>query len=85
MSNYTVEEGELKFVFGWDQQLMSFFLQVHDLSVELEENVIVMWLGATQATMMYEVEDLVRAAGNVNLLITPELEVQLYGDKDGGL
>lgn len=83
-----VDDRQMKWVFGWDQPLMSFFLQVHDMSrhEDDEENPrIVTWLGATKDTEMYEVEDLARAARKHGLDIPYKTRVQLYGEKDDGL
>jgi hypothetical protein len=84
MSRHIVEQDEKRYVFGWDQPLMSFFLQVHDLIRE-EDDQVVIWLGATADTIMYEVEDLVRAAAKHGLLIEHPMRVTLYGEKDDGV
>lgn len=76
-----------EFVFGWDQPLMSFYLQVHDTTRDAddEENPrIVAWLGADRETTMYEVEDLSRAARKHGLIIPYAYKVILVGDKDDG-
>jgi copper oxidase (laccase) domain-containing protein len=83
MSQHIITEGSKKYVFGWDQPLMSFFLQVHDTS-RSEEDQIIVWLGATADTKMYEVEDLVRALAQNGLLIDHSTRVELYGEKDDG-
>jgi len=86
VSQHIVEQGEKKYVFGWDQHLMSFFLQVHDLiKDEDDEDRIPVWLGATQDTIMYEVEDLVRAAQKNGLHIDHQTQVKLFGEKDDGV
>jgi pyrroline-5-carboxylate reductase len=85
VSRHEVELGEKKYVFGWDQPLMSFFLQVHDLVREDEDDQIVVALGASPATQMYEVEDLVRAAAKHGLNIDHATQVKLYGEKDDGI
>lgn len=89
MSQHIVVKNEesKKFVFGWDQPLQSFFLQVHDLAIvddEDEPDQIILWLGGT-GSIMYEVEDLVRAARKNGLDIPYETRVQLYGEKDDGV
>jgi hypothetical protein len=61
MSQHIVVREEKKFVFGWDQPLMSFYLQVHD-TTRNEDDQIIAWLGADPKTEMYEVEHLVQAA-----------------------
>lgn len=78
----------VKLVFGWDQMLMSFYLQVHDMTrpEDDEENPrIITWLGATKDTQMYEVVDLVRAAAKYGLEIDHATQVKLYGEKDDGV
>ena len=86
MSQHIDERPSIKYVYGWDQQLQSFFLQVHDKSKEEDdENRIVVWLGADQDTIMYEVEQLVRAAQQHGLYIPHAKRVKLYGEKDEGL
>lgn len=86
VSQHIVEQDEKKYVFGWDQALMSFFLQVHDLTKdEDDEDRIPVWLGATKDTQMYEVEDLARAAARYGLNIHYSMRVTLYGEKDDGV
>lgn len=84
MSQHVVIQDEKKFVFGWDQPLMSFFLQVHDLTADEDEQ-IVAWLGATKDTQMYEVEDLALKARQHGLVIDIATRVDLYGEKDDGV
>lgn len=83
MSQHVVVQEERKFVFGWDQPLMSFYLQVHD-STRAEDEQIIAWLGADKDTIMYEVGDLVSAARKHGLLIDHSMRVTLYGEKDDG-
>lgn len=86
MSQHILELNEKKYVFGWDHMLMSFFLQVHDLTKdEDDEDRIPVWLGATQDTQMHEVEDLVRAAQRYGLHIDHQKQVELWGEKDVGI
>jgi hypothetical protein len=88
MSQHIVLQGEKKFVFGWDQPLMSFYLQVHDMTrpEDDEDNPrIIFWAGATVDTKMYEVEDLVRASRGQGLIIDHVMQVALYGEKDDGV
>lgn len=75
---------DVKWVFGWDQPLMSFYLQKHDAFIENLDDNPVLWLGATADTTMYEVEDLVREAAKAGLTIDHETQVELYGEKDDG-
>lgn len=83
MSQHVVVQEEKKFVFGWDQPLQSFFLQVHD-STRSEDEQIVTWLGVTKDTKMYEVEDLCHEAFKHGLMLDHSMRVQLYGEKDDG-
>lgn len=76
--------GDLKFVFGWDQALMSFYLQVHDAFVVDPDANPVIWLGADQKSQMYEVEHLVQVAMEHGLGLTREMQMTLYSDKDDG-
>lgn len=83
MSQHVVVREERKFVFGWDQPLMGFFLQVHDMTRD-EDDQIVARFGATLGTRLYEVEDLVRVARQHDLEIGHKMQVKLYGEKDDG-
>lgn len=83
MSQHIVVKEEKKWVFGWDQPLQSFYLQVHDTTRD-EDDKIITWLGATADTRMYEVEELVHAANTNGLLIDHPTRVALYGEKDDG-
>jgi hypothetical protein len=78
------KKGTKKWVFGWDQPLQSFYLQVHDLSLP-EEKRIVTWLGADAQTQMYEVEHLVQAAMEHGLAIDHRYRAMLYREKDDGV
>lgn len=84
MSQHIVQDERFKFVFGWDQPLQSFYLQKHD-PTQSEDEQIVVWLGATADTKMYEVEDLVRVAYRNGLRIDHPMRVKLYGEKDDGV
>jgi hypothetical protein len=84
VSRHVVEEERFKYVFGWDQPLQSFFLQVHDSEIVDPDANPVHWLGADEATKMYEVEDLCRSARIHGLHIPYSTRVKLYGEKDDG-
>jgi len=86
MSRHVVtnKKATTKWVFGWDQPLQSFYLQVHDLSLPEDER-IVTWLGADAQTQMYEVEHLVQAAMEHGLAIDHSYRVVLYQEKDDGV
>lgn len=81
------EGGRFHFVYGWDQPLQSFYFQKHDttLSEEKDEDPVVVRMGATADTRMYEVDDLVREAKKNGLYIPYEKRVKLYGEKDDGV
>jgi hypothetical protein len=87
VSQHIITQEEKKFVFGWDQPLKSFYLQVHDLTIpeddEEERDPIVVWLGGADS-VMYEVEDLVLAASKQGLDIPYRIQVELYGERDDG-
>lgn len=88
MSQHIVEVEDKKFVFGWDQPLQSFYLQVHDLTrpEDDEENPrIIAWYGATKDTTMYEIDDLADKARRHGLIISHGMRVKLYGEKDDGI
>jgi hypothetical protein len=84
VSRHNIVDKEKEFVFGWDQPLMSFYLQVLDLTLSEDEQIVI-WLGSTGATAMYEVEHLVRVARKHGLDIPYETQVKLYEEKDDGL
>lgn len=48
MSQYvrSIPETPLTFVFGWDPPLQTYFIQVHDMSQDEEEEII-LWKGTT--------------------------------------
>jgi len=75
---------DIKWVFGWDQMLMTFYLQKHDGNRPDEDDRIILWLGAGAESKMYEVEELVAAARKHGLDISHELQVELYREKDEG-
>ena len=73
-----------KWVYGWDQPLQSFYLQVHDLEAKNPDDNPFVWLGADRDSVMYEVEDLVRAAKKHGLDIPYEMQIALDREKDSG-
>jgi hypothetical protein len=78
------KKGTRKWVFGWDQPLQSFYLQVHDLSLPEDERVVI-WLGADKDTAMEDVEDLFHAAMTQGLAIDHSYRIVLYREKDDGV
>jgi hypothetical protein len=83
VSQHIVEQDEKKYVFGWDHPQLTFFLQVHDLTVEDKDEQIEVWLGCRRREI-YEVEDLIKVARKHGLDIPHETRVKLYGEKDDG-
>lgn len=86
MSRHVVDKTEdaRKYVFGWDQSLQSYFLQVHHLDAP-EDDQIQVWLGADKDTQLYELEDFIREARKHGLTVNHDLRRQLYKDRDEGL
>lgn len=84
MSQYILEDDKVRWVFGWDQPLMSFFLQKHDKAIEDPDDNPVVWIGATELTRMCEVDALVRAAKRHDLIIPYAMQVALFRDQDEG-
>lgn len=84
LQHVVAQEDEKIFAFGWDQPRRSFFLQVFD-TTRPENDQIIVWLGNTDETKMYEVEDLVREANKNGLIIDYPTQVKLYGEKDDGV
>lgn len=82
VSRHIVQEERFKYVFGWDQPLQSFYLQVHDSEIIDPDSNPVHWLGCTPPTQMYEVEDLCRSAEIHGLHISHEMRVTLNAEKD---
>lgn len=76
---------DLKYIYGWDQPLQSFFLQVHDAFAADPDTNPVIWFGATAETIMYETEDLARVAQRYGLVLDRKTLTMLYGEKDDGV
>lgn len=83
MSQHVVITENRKFVFGWDQPLMSFYLQVHDPSRAEDEEIIARF-GDSSETQMYEIEELTTVALQFGLQIDHPTRVELYGERDDG-
>lgn len=73
-----------KIIVGWDQPLLTFFMQVIDRKKEAagEDEKFVSWLGCSFGEI-YEVDHLRRRLARYADL-TPEMGATLYGDKDEG-
>lgn len=72
---------DIKWVFGWDPPLQSFFLQVHDAFVADVDANPVLWFGATADTQMRVVNDLVKQAQKYGLDIPLETQKELYREQ----
>lgn len=83
VSQHIRETETVKYVFGWDQPLTSFYLQVFDTTLEEKDNPVI-WL-APPLNFLYDVEDLVRAAIPHGLLLTNEERVKLREEKGAGI
>lgn len=85
MSRYEITNGKGKWAFGWDHPLLTFFLHLHDLELEVSDPDAnpVIWIGSSPCEI-YEVDELVRRAAREGLDIPYEMRVKLYGDKDDG-
>ena len=64
---------------GWDQPMLTFFVQVYDPSAEEGPSV---WLGG-KPRELYDLDDLKRAIRR-HADLTPELVRTLYRDRDEG-
>jgi hypothetical protein len=84
MSRHMVIDKNRQWVFGWDQNLQSYFLQIHDDNLDEDDNPEI-WLGATADTAMPELEDLDKAAREHGLKISNSTKLKLYYEKDHGV
>lgn len=84
MSQHKISTGNMKYVFGWDQALQSYFFQVHDTELDEESNPIY-WYGAASAFPLYELEDLTAVMEKHGIKVDPEMSATLYLDKDEGI
>lgn len=84
MSRYVVEDGQYRYVYGWDTMLGSFWFQKHDLITVPEDENPVVWLGADRDTHMTEVDQLVKAARKHKLYINTDRQRLLYSDQELG-
>lgn len=81
MSRHEINNEFGTWVFGWDQPLQSFFLQLYKEDIPEDDNPVI-WLGATPRTVMHDVDDLYNFARINGLNITPAMQSTLYADKD---
>lgn len=89
MSRHIINESNRGFwVVGWDQQLMTFFLQKHSHAAPVDENPVKWWPMTNQENKnigpMYELTDLDRVARQNGLVLSHTLKTQLYLDRDEG-
>lgn len=82
MSRYNITNKLGDWSFGWDQPMLTFYLQLYKDGVPEDDNPVI-WLG-THLMEIYEVGDLCTKARLNGLNISYDLQVKLYGDKDLG-
>lgn len=80
MSDHVIENDRLRWVFGWNQNLRSFFLIKHDKALGDEQNPVI-HLG-TLPRDISEADGLLTLALMAGLSIPNDLRFQLYRDKD---
>jgi hypothetical protein len=80
VSDHVVEDDRVRWVFGWNQNLRSFFLVKHDKTLGDEQNPVIQ-LG-TLPRDISEADGLVTLASMAGLGIPNEVLLQLYRDKD---
>jgi hypothetical protein len=80
MSDHVIEDEKVRWIFGWDQNLRSFFLVKHDKTLGDEQNPVI-HLGKLPRDIS-EADGLFSLALLAGLTIPNELLVQLYRDKD---
>lgn len=80
MSDHIIENDRIRWVFGWNQNLRSFFLIKHDKSLGDEQNPVIR-LG-TLPRDISEADGLFTLALLAGLNIPNDLRFQLYRDKD---
>ena len=84
MSQHVIMEENKKFVFGWDQPLMSFFLQVHNLTLDEDDEECILFVAGTPPNVVYDVEDLVNRARRYGCHIPYQTQIELYREQDDG-
>lgn len=80
MSDHVIEDDKLRWIFGWNQSLRSFFLVKHDKTLGDDQNPVIR-LG-TLPREISEADGLCSLALMAGLNISRELLFQLYRDKD---
>lgn len=78
--SHVIEDENLRWIFGWDQNLRSFFLIKHDKTLGDEQNPVI-HLGKLPRDIS-EADALVSLASLAGLTISNEFRLQLYRDKD---
>jgi hypothetical protein len=80
VSDHVIEDDKLRWIFGWNQSLRSFFLVKHDKTLGDDQNPVIR-LG-TLPREIAEADGLCCLALMAGLNIPRELLFQLYRDKD---
>lgn len=80
MSDHIIEDDNLRWIFGWNQNLRSFFLIKHDKTLGDEQNPVIR-LGNLPRDIS-EADGLFTLALMAGLNIPNDLRFQLYRDKD---
>lgn len=80
MSNHVREDDVIRWVVGWNQKFLSFFLTKHDKSLEDSENPVVQ-LGS-HLREIPDADGLFVLANMVGFDIPQDLRAQLYLDRD---
>jgi len=76
-----VKENGREVYVGWDQPMLTYFLQVYDPAKSEDENPVV-WRG-TSLRELYDLDDLIRVA-RPHAALDATLRSTLYGDRDLG-
>lgn len=80
MSNHIIEDGKVRWIFGWDQKYRSFFLTKHDKTLGDEQNPVIR-LGIRPREIP-DADGLFTLALMAGLDIPHDYRIQLYRDKD---
>lgn len=80
MSDHVIEDEKVRWIFGWDQNLRSFFLVKHDKTLGDEQNPVIR-LGTVPRDIS-EADGLYTLAMLAGLSIPNDLRLQLFRDKD---
>ncbi len=78
----TAKDSNHEVVVGWDQPLLTFFVQVYDKRKRGTDDELIVWRG-TAPRDLYDVDDVRRIVGRY-AVFTTDIASTLYGDKDEG-